>query len=194
MFNFLAISVGYIVLIVIAVVVIIIIAWVVKLYNSLKTLNIKVDESLSDIDVALEKRFDELTKLLDVTKGYAKHEAETLENVIKWRSGKAIAGSTMDEKNQLSAQLDQVTSGLNIVIEKYPELKADTLFKNLQASITDTEEHLQASRRLYNSNVTNLNQKIVIFPNNIVAGMFHIKEREFFKAEEAKREDPKMSF
>lgn len=190
----LAISVGGIVGIVIAVIVILIIVWMVSLYNSLKKIEVKCDESLSGIDVALEKRFDELTKLLDVTKGYAKHEAETLENVIKWRAGAKVSDSTIEEKNALLGQLDQVAKGLNVVVEKYPELKADTLFKNLQASISDTEEHLQAARRLYNSNVTIINQKIVVFPNSIVAGMFHIVKREFFKAEEAKRQDPKMDF
>lgn len=192
MFNFL-ISAGAIVGIVVAVIVIIFIIWIVRLNNKLRTLNEKVNESESGIDVALEKRFDQLTKLLAVTKGYAKHESETLENTIKWRGGN-VSQATTSEKAELSGQLDAVARGINVVVEKYPELKADTMFNNLMSSINDIEEHLQAARRLYNSNVNLLNKQIIIFPNNIIASMLHIEKRDYFEADEKKREDPKMEF
>jgi len=192
MFNFL-ISAGAIVGIVVAAIVIIFIIWIVRLNNKLRTLNEKVNESESGIDVALEKRFDQLTKLLAVTKGYAKHESETLENTIKWRGGN-ISQATTSEKAELSGQLDAVARGINVVVEKYPELKADTMFNNLMSSINDVEEHLQAARRLYNSNVNLLNKQIIIFPNNIIASMLHIEKRDYFEADEKKKEDPKMEF
>jgi len=184
---------GTIVAIVIGVVLVVLIFWYIGVYNRLKQLNEKVNESESGIDVALQKRFDELTKMLDVTKGYAKHEAETLEKTIQLRSGK-VSEATMAEKAELSGQLDKLASGLNVVVERYPELKADNLFKNLQLSITDVEEHLQASRRLYNANVNQLNRSIIIFPNSIVASISHITKRDYFEAEDKKKEDPKMEF
>lgn len=184
---------GTITAIIIGVVLVVLIFWYIGVYNRLKQLNEKVNESESGIDVALQKRFDELTKMLDVTKGYAKHEAETLEKTIGLRSGK-VADATMAEKAELSGQLDKLASGLNVVVERYPELKADNLFKNLQLSITDVEEHLQASRRLYNANVNQLNRSIIIFPNSIVASMSHIAKRDYFEAEDKKKEDPKMEF
>jgi len=85
-------------------------------------------------------------------------------------------------------------SGINVAVEAYPELKAEKLFMSLSRSITDVEEHLQAARRVYNSNVSRINSMIVTFPTSIVAGMVHIDKKEFFEAEVAKREDVEISF
>src|SRR5690554_4788085 len=108
--------------------------------NRLRQLEVKVEEAMSGIDVALTKRFDVLTKMLDTTKGYAKHEAETLEKVIKWRNG-IPADATLEEKQEFANSLTRALSGLNVVVERYPELKADRAFSNLQNAIMDTEEH-----------------------------------------------------
>lgn len=182
-----------VVLIVVGIVILLIILWYIGTMNKLRQLEVKVDEAMSGIDVALTKRFDALTKMLDTTKGYAKHETETLEKTIKWRQG-IPANATLAEKQEFADSLTKVASGLNVVVERYPDLKADKMFTNLQNAIMDTEEHLQAARRLYNANVRTLNQIIVTFPQSWVARRIGMAKKEFFEAEEAKRQDVKMNF
>ncbi len=181
------------VLIIIGVLVVVPLFWYIGTMNSLRQLEVKVEEAESGIDVALTKRFDVLTKLVATTKGYAKHEAETFENITKWRQGlpKTL---TLQEKQEFMGKMDAVQSGINIAVEAYPDLKAEKMFGNLQASISDVEEHLQAARRLYNSNVSTINSKIVTFPTSIVANMSHVTKKEFFEADTAKKEDVVMSF
>lgn len=173
--------------------VLIVIMWYISTMNKLRRLEVKVEEALSGIDVALTKRFDLLTKMLETTKGYAKHEAETLENVIKWRNG-IPTNATIQEKSEFASSLSKVASGLNVVVEQYPDLKANDMFGKLQTAIADTEEHLQAARRLYNSNVSIINSSIVSFPTSFVANKIHMTKKEFFEAEEIKRKDVEMKF
>ena len=182
-----------IVLIIIAVIVILPVLWYIGTMNSLRQIEVKVNEAESGIDVALTKRFDVLTKIVNTVKGYAKHEAETFENVTKWRAG-LPKNLSLAEKQEFMGKMDAVQAGINVAVEAYPELKAEKLFSNLTASITDVEEHLQAARRLYNSNVSTLNSKIVTFPTSIVAGMIAMTKKEFFEAETAKRSDVEVSF
>ena len=182
-----------IVLIVVFVLLVLPALWFVGVMNTLRQLEIKVEEAESGIDVALTKRFDVLTKIVNTVKGYAKHEAETFENVTKWRAGLPKKLS-LSEKQEFMGKMDAVQTGINVAVEAYPELKAEKLFSNLQASITDVEEHLQASRRLYNSNVSTINSMIVTFPRSIVAGMIHVERKEFFEAETSKRDDVEISF
>ena len=186
-------SPGLIIAIVVVVVIVVPVMWFIGTMNSLRQLEVKVEEAESGIDVALTKRFDVLTKLVKAVKGYAKHEAETFENVTKWRAGLPKKLS-LQEKQEFMGMMDAVQSGINIAVEAYPDLKAEKLFSNLTASITDVEEHLQASRRVYNSNVSRINSMIVTFPTSIVAGMVHIDQKEFFEADIAKRSDVEISF
>lgn len=191
--NLFLLSSTSIILIVVGAVILLILFWYIGTMNKLRQLEVKVEEAMSGIDVALTKRFDALTKMLDTTKGYAKHEVETLEKTIKWRQG-LPASATLADKQEFADSLTKVANGLNVVVERYPELKADKMFTNLQNAIMDTEEHLQASRRLYNSNVRAINQMIVTFPQSIVANMIKMTKKEFFEAEESKRQDVKMNF
>jgi LemA protein len=161
--------------------------------NLLRQLALKVEEAESGIDVALTKRFDTLTKMLETTKGYAKHETETLEKIVKWRAG-IPQSATLKDKEDFLSQMNQVASGLNVVVEKYPDLKADGLFKELQGAVVNTEEHLQAARRLYNANVTKINTIIVTFPQNIVANAIKMDKKPYFEAEEKKRQDVDFKF
>lgn len=179
--------------IVIVVLFLICLIWYISKMNQLRALEVKIEESLSGIDVALTKRYDLLTKMLQTTKGYAKHEAETLENVIKWRNG-VPTNATIEERNEFASSLAKVASGLNVVMEQYPSLKADRMFSNLQASIADSEEQLQAARRFYNSNVSYLNSLIVQFPSSIVAKKINMTKKSFFEAEETKRQDVNLEF
>lgn len=182
-----------IVLIVIVVLLVLPAFWFIGVMNTLRRLEIKVNEAESGIDVALTKRFDVLTKIVNTVKGYAKHEAETFENVTKWRAG-LPKNLSLAEKQEFMGKMDAVQAGINVAVEAYPELKAEKLFSNLTASITDVEEHLQAARRLYNSNVSTINSMIVTFPRSIVAGMIHMSRKEFFEAEMSKREDVEIGF
>lgn len=179
--------------IVVAIIALICLIWWISTSNELKRLEQSVEEAESGIDVALAKRYDSLTKMLDTTKGYAKHEAETLENTIKWRNG-LPKDATLEDKQAFAGQLAQVEKGLSVVVEQYPQLKADTVFAKLQSAIMDSEEHLQAARRLYNSNVKSINNKIVSFPSSIVANKIHMSKKAYFEVEEQKRQDVKMEF
>jgi LemA protein len=181
------------VLLVIVVLAVLIGLWYIATMNSLRQLEVKVEEAESGIDVALTKRFDVLTKLVNAVKGYAKHEAETLENVTKWRAG-LPKELTLEQKQEFMSKMDGIQSGINVAVEAYPDLKANQSFLNLQQNITDVEEHLQAARRLFNANVSTINSRIVTFPTSIVAGMIGMSKKEFFEAESAKREDVEISF
>lgn len=161
--------------------------WWIATSNRFKQLLIKVEEASSGIDVALTKRYDTLTKLLDITKAYAKHEVETIEKVINLRKG-----MTVSEKNDANQQLDNMRDSISVLAENYPELRSSDNFKQLQVSAADVEEHLQASRRLYNANVSLLNQLIVAFPSSMVANSMQLSKHDFFVAEETKKADVVM--
>lgn len=180
------------VVVVIAVVAITIIAWWISTWNKLKRMKVKIGEAYSGIDVALEKRYDLLTKQVDTVKGYSKHEFETLQAVIQARNQKGQ--NSPEALSQLNGQLDRLAAELNVVVEQYPDLKASQNFLALQNSITDCEEHLQASRRIFNSNVSLYNQKIATWPSSIVAHRMKATPEGFFQADERKREDVKIQF
>ena len=188
---------GIVAIVVVAVVLILVIAlvaWYISTMNWFRRTKVKVDEANSGIDVALTKRYDLLTKALASVKGYAKHESETLSKVIGMRTGN-IKDLSLDEKSKLNAELNEVQRGINVVVEQYPQLKADTQFSLLQNQTADCEEQLQAARRVYNSNVSTFNQRRVTFPSSIVAKRIGFREDlEFFKADEEKREDVKFEF
>lgn len=171
----------------------IIVLWFIATMNKLRHLDLKVQEAESGIDVALTKRYDMLTKMLEITKGYAKHEAETLENVVKWRGG-IPNNASLEDKQEFTKQLNEVSSALDVVVEQYPDLKANTVFKELQAAVTNTEEHLQAARRLYNANVTHLNHLVVSFPQSIVANSIHMEQRPYYETEDIKKQDVEIKF
>lgn len=181
-----------IILIVVAILAVIVIGWWISTSNKLKVMGVKIDEAESGIDVALTKRFDLLTKAVATVKGYAKHEEETLSKIIAMRNPGSAA--TLMEKQEFAAQTAQALKSFNVVVEQYPNLKADVQFVALQNSIRDVEEQLQAARRLYNANVSRFNQAIIVFPASIVANSLHLTKRDFFEVEEAKREDVKIEF
>ena len=183
---------GVIIAIVVVVLVIAVVGWWISTANKLKVMNVKIDEALSGIDVALTKRYDLLTKLVATVKGYAKHEEETLTKIIAMRNPGSAA--TLTEKQQFASETAQALKNFNVVVEQYPNLKADSQFLALQGSIRDVEEQLQAARRLYNSNVSAFNQAIIVFPASIVANSAHLTRREFFEVEEVKRQDVKIEF
>lgn len=177
-----------ILLIILAVIVVILVIWYISTLNSLNRAIVKIDEADSGIDVALTKRYDVLTKMMDVVRSYAKHEKETLFEVINLRKGMSIA-----EKNEANSKMSQNFERINILAESYPELKSSENYQVLQQSIVDVEEHLQAARRMYNANVSTYNQMIVTFPISIIATSKGMVKKDFFEAEETKKADVKIS-
>ena len=161
--------------------------WCIRTVNDFKKKEIRVQEGLSGVEVALTKRFDMLTKMLDTAKGYMAHESELFTKVIELRRGMSVA-----EMNDAQQQMDALSGRFFAVAENYPALRSSEVFAELQRGIRDAEEHLQAARRLYNSNVTAYNTAIAMFPAKILAGSHQLKE--FFAADAGKREDVKMMF
>ena len=173
--------------IVILVVILVIAIWCINTVNGFKKKEIRVQEGLSGIEVALTKRYDMLTKMLDTAKGYMAHENELFAKVIELRRGMSVA-----EMNAAAQQMDTLSGKFFAVAENYPELRSSDVFVELQRGIRDAEEHLQAARRLYNSSVTAYNTAIAMFPAKLLAGARQPKE--FFAADAGKREDITMSF
>jgi len=172
-----------------ALLIIIFVSWWIGTSNNFKRKDVKIKEALSGIEVALTNRFDKLSKLLEVAKGFAAHEKETFSQVIALRKGMNIS-----ELNQANAQCDQLMARINAVAEGYPELRSAQMFNELQKGIREAEAHLQAARRLYNSNVTLFNTAVVVFPSSIVANSKGWQKADFFEAEEAKRADVEIKF
>jgi LemA protein len=165
------------------------VVWFIMTMNLFARLLVKVTESDSGIEVALTKRFDTLTKMLDVTKAYAKHESETLAKIVTLRKGMSPA-----EKTAANLKMDQMAGGINVLAESYPELRSSENFKELQVTIAEVEEHLQAARRIYNMNVSAFNQLLVSWPASIVGNIKGHVAQVFFQADEEKKADVKMTF
>ena len=161
--------------------------WAVKASNNIKRMEIKVDEAFSGIEVALTKRYDMLTKMLDVCRGFMKHESELFSKVISLRRGMSLG-----EMGEADREMGELTGRLFAVAENYPELRSAQVFAELQQGIRDAEEHLQAARRLYNASVSSYNAAIAVFPDSLLAR--GRSPREFFEAEESRREDVKVQF
>ena len=125
--------------------------------------------------------------MLDIVKNYQAYERETLLQIVNLR-----AGMSMKERNEASRNMDQVSSDIRVLAENYPELRSSQNFAELQKSVIDVEEHLQAARRLYNANVTSYNNLIVAFPSSIVASNLGATQKAFFEADATKRQDVKM--
>ena len=174
-------------IIVIAAIVVILALYWISVSNGLNRALVKIEEASSDIDVSLTKRYDVLTKMVDVVKSYARYEKDTVFQTIQLRKNMSI-----QEKNEANRLMGESFARINALAENYPELKASANYNPLQKAIADVEEHLQASRRLYNANVSRFNQMIAPFPTSIVAGARGLGKQEFFSAEEHKRQDVRM--
>lgn len=186
-----------IILVVVAIVLIVILSlviWWIGTMNRIRKMQVSIEESRSDIDVALNKRFDLLTKQLAAAKGYMDHEKETLALVTKIRAGAKTGTRDIKEMSEFNSQLNKIARSVDVTFERYPDLKAVESVKYLQASITDVEEHLQAAHRLYNSNVSTYNKAIIVFPNSLVANAIKAQKSDFFVVEESKRQDVEIKF
>lgn len=174
-------------LILIVILVVLISLWYISQYNSFQKAIIKIDEANSGIDIALTKRFDTLTKLLQVVKQYTNHEINTLEKVINLRQNGA-------SPYEINSELQKVYDQVKIQVENYPELRSSESYLLLQVSISENEEYLSAARRFYNSAIKRYNIKVQSFPSSIIANIKGYKTLEFFEAEKEKRNDVNLEF
>lgn len=159
--------------------------WLVMTYNGLITSRNRTDEAWSDIDVQLKRRYDLIPNLVNTVKGYATHEAGTLEKVIAARNMAMSAGSSPTAKAEAENMLSGTLKSLFALTENYPDLKANQNFLSLQAELADTENKLLASRRFYNGNVRDFNTKLQVFPTNMFANMLGFTKRDFFEIDSA---------
>jgi LemA protein len=162
-------------------------------YNGLVKARINVKEAWAGIDVQLKRRSSLIPNLVETVKGYAAHEKEVLENVTRARAMLDRA-NTPGEAAQADNVLQGTLRSLFAVAEAYPDLKANQNFLELQRELTDAEDKIAYARQFYNTNVGNYNEKIQVFPNVLIAGMFGFQSTEFYEAEEAAREDVRVSF
>jgi len=164
-------------------------------YNSLVTLNVRVDEAWSDITVQLKRRADLIPNLIETVKGYAAHEKTVFENVTKARA-ETISAQTPAEASAAENHFQAALKSIFAVAEAYPQLQANQNFLQLQAELVDTEDKIQASRRFYNGGVRELNTKIKVFPNTLFVRGLGFTEREFFEVDEpaAIAEPPRVQF
>ena len=185
----------YLIYVVIAfiVVLVLLIFYVISTYNGLVSLRNKKDDQWSQIDVQLKRRADLIPNLVEIVKGYAKHESETLEKVIEARNTYMTA-KTPEEEMKASGEVTQALNKLLALSEAYPELKANENFLGLQKDVSDTEDKISYARQFYNDSVLTYNNKVQMFPSNLVAGMFHFTKATFFEVSDSDKEVPKISF
>jgi LemA protein len=185
--------------------VIIVVLAVIGMYNGLVTLRNRYKNAFSQIDVQLKRRYDLIPNLVEVAKGYIKHERETLEAVIKARNAAYSAGqqaartpgdaAAMTALGGAEGQLTGALGRLFAVAEAYPDLKANQNMLSLQEELSATENKIAFARQAYNDSVMTYNTKREVFPTSIIAGMFNFQEASLFEIEQAaEREAPKVSF
>jgi len=180
-------------LIVILVIVAVLIVWVIATYNKLVSLRNKVKDQWAQIDTVLKRRFDLIPNLVETVKGYAKHEKETLEEVIQARNT-YVTATTPESQLQADGELTKAISKLFALSEAYPELKANENFNSLQKELTETEDKIQYARQFYNDSVLSYNNARQVFPSVIIASMFHFEEIKFFEASEQERQNVSVKF
>ena len=177
---------------IITIVVIAVIAiFVMSVYNSLVGLRNKVEEAFATMDVYLKKRFDQIPNLVSIVKGYAKHEAETLEKVVKLRTNAATDEEKVEAEKQVSSAIKQ----LMVTVEAYPELKSNVNFQDLQHQLNEIEHDIANARKYYNGAVRQYNDKVQMFPSSLVASIFGFSKRSMFEVDSAvERENVKIEF
>jgi len=189
---------GWVILGIVVVVILIIIGIFAGGYNGLVNLRNQVKNAWAQIDVQLKRRHDLIPNLVETVKGYKDYERETLEAVVKARNvavQASSAGAGVGERAKAEGELSGALARLLVVVERYPDLKANQNFLALQEELTSTENKISFSRQYYNDSVLRYNNKTQMFPSNILAGMFNFKASEFFQVTtEEEKQPPKVDF
>lgn len=176
---------------IILLIIILIIIYAFALYNNFVKLNNKVKEAFSTMDVYLKKRWDLIPNIVETVKGYAKHEKDTLEEVVELRNSTYDKMSD-DEKIKTNEQLSSSISKIMVLAEAYPDLKANENFKNLSKELSKVEDDIANSRKYYNGVVRIYNNNVEMFPSNIFARLFGYKSKSMFEASAKERENVKV--
>lgn len=184
---------SYIIVGVILVIVLAIIFFLIGSYNDLVTLEESVDNKYADIEVQLERRADLIPNLVNTVKGYIQHEEEVIKEVTTAREN-LVNAKGIEERANANSELSNALNNLMVIVENYPNLKANTNFVNLQDELSGTENRISTARRDYNNAVKEYNAKIKMIPTNIIASMSGFEQKEYFAADETKTEVPNVDF
>jgi LemA protein len=168
------------------------ILWIISTQRRLVVLDENISNAMSQIGVQLSSRFDALTALLDLTKGYAKHESETLIETIKSRRSVITAKSTPDDVLRQEGIITEALGKIAMVTEQYPELKANQTYIKTMDAVQTYENMVRTSRLIYNDSVTKLNREIRMFPVSLIAGMLGFQQREYLVEQASKADMPSM--
>ena len=179
--------------IIIVAVIAVILIWGISTYNGLVRTRNKADEAESGIDAHLKQRYDLIPNLVETVKGYAKHESQTLEAVIKARNS-AMSATTIEDKDNANNVLSGTLKSLFALSESYPDLKANPNFLDLQKQLQSIETDLLNARTYYNAVARSLNDSIMMFPSSIIASMFHFQKREYVQIEQEARQRVEVKF
>ena len=183
-----------VVIIVFLILAVLLVFWVIGIFNSLVRLRNQVKNAWSQIDVQLKRRHDLIPNLVETAKGYMKHERETLQSLTEARS-RAMGAQSIGDKIKTEGALSDAMGKFFVVVENYPDLKANQNFLSLQEELSTTENRIAFARQGYNDQVLFFNNKIQMFPSSIIANMFNFKQGEFFELEDIKeKEVPKVDF
>lgn len=186
--------IGTIVGILLVLIIVIVVCWGISARNKFVQMESQFEEAFHNIDIYLKKRYDLIPNLVETVKGYAAHESGTLQSVIEARS-KAQSASTPAEKIEANAQLTQTMRNFNVVMERYPELKANTNFLDLQNQLKSIESELVNVRKYYNATIKQFNTKIRTFPASVIAGMMHLEKQPYFELDDPEeRKNVKVQF
>ena len=179
--------------IVLVLILVFLLLFVISTYNGLVVARNKVRDQFSQIDVQLKKRFDLIPNLVETVKGYAKHESDTFEKIVQARNNYKNAKSDT-ERMAASKEVSQCITQLFALAESYPELKANESFLDLQKQLKEVEDKIGYARQFYNDSVLIFNNKIEMFPSNLIASIFGFTKESFFEADETERENVKVKF
>ena len=180
------------ILIIIVLLVIMVAGWVMSTQRRLVVMDENINNAMSQIGVQLSSRFDALTALLDLAKGYAAHESQTLIETIKSRRSVITAKSTPQDVLQQEGVISEALGRISMVAERYPELKADKGYAKCMDAVDSYEKMVRTSRLIYNDSVTKLNREIRMFPVSLIAGMLGFRQRDYLEAREDKADMPSM--
>ena len=180
------------ILIIIVLLVILVAGWVMSTQRRLVVMDENINNAMSQIGVQLSSRFDALTALLDLAKGYAAHESQTLIETIKSRRSVITAKSTPQVVLQEEGVFSEALGRISMVAERYPELKADKGYAKCMDAVDSYEKMVRTSRLIYNDSVTKLNREIRMFPVSLIAGMLGFRQRDYLEAREDKADMPSM--
>ena len=189
---------GWIILAIVIVVIIALVLWAVGAYNALVALRNRVKNGWAQIDVQLKQRADLIPNLVNTVKGYATHESEVFTQVTAARAGAVAAANdpnaTTAQRAAAENQLSRALVNLQATAEAYPQLQANQNFMDLQAQLKDLENKIAYARQFYNDVVLKLNTAIETVPTNIIAGLFHFEQAQYFEADDASRQAPQVKF